>query len=285
LLYLTRESAVVLVAVVVIAAALHRQWKFCAAALVVGFAAMKIESDLVARSLPNNEGLPLLLLDFLKIPYNFAYNICGLEFWTNAIAATAASPLWTAHVPAWLHLGNIREVGYSGFSARRPAQTLLTMSTAFGILPIAVLRATARKWRNMLNDGFEVSVAFLYGSLMLVLSVLVGTAPSRYVLYAWPLFWLFSISVLHGTVPDPRKRIEVVSLSLVASWVPAIVRLFAGPPVNNAVSVAAVTSAGLVISLGIVCVIYIGAWRLLDTAWPQGATSVGVPPSVSGADC
>jgi hypothetical protein len=276
-LYLTRESALVLVAAVAVAAALRRQWRFCMAALAFGFAAREIESALVARSLPNNEGLPLLLLDFLKIPYNFAFNICGLEFWTNANAATLSPPMWTAHVPAWLHLGNIREIGYSGFSLERPAKALLTILTAFGILPLVVLR-TMGGWRNTLNQRFDISVAFLYGVLMLFLSVLVGTGPSRYVLYAWPLFWLLSVSMLHGAVPDLRRRIAVVSLSLIASWVPAVVRLFAGPSVSASSSIATLSSGGIVISLGAVFAIYVFAWRLLATAWSQGATSTGILP-------
>lgn len=270
LLYLTRESTVVLVAALVAIAVLQRQWKFWFAVLVVGLAAMKMESVLVARSLPNNQGISLVLLDALKVPYNFAFNVCGLEFWTNTNAATLDPPIWTAQVPTWLHLGNIREVGYSGFFWERPVETLLIMSTAFGILPLIVIQKVARNWKRLFFDRFDTSAAFLYGALMFLLTPLVGTSPARYVLYGWPLFWLFGASALSASFPDSRKRIEIVMLSLCASWIPAVVRLATGPTIQGAESVSSLTTDGLAISLALVGAIYIFAWRLLAPARPTG---------------
>lgn len=266
LLYLTRESTIVLVAALVGVSALRRQWRFGFFVLAVGLAAMKIDSALIARGLPNNQGIPVVLLDALKVPYNLALNVCGLEFWINTNAATLDPPIWTTQVPPWLHLGNVREVGYCGFFWERPARTLLTMSTAFGILPLAAIRTVARDWKRMLLQRFDILTALLYGALIFFLTPLVGTSPARYVLYGWPVFWLFSVSALHMSIPDSRKRVGIVLLSLCASWTPAVVRLVTGPPIDGPQSVSSVTRTGLVLSLAITTAAYLCAWHLLRPA-------------------
>jgi len=266
LLYLTRESTVVLVAALVMIAATRRRWAYCFAALLVGLAAMKVDSALVARGLPNNEGIPVMLLDVLKVPYNFLYNVCGVELWINTNAATLDPPIWATHVPAWLHLGNIREIGYSGFSWQRPGLTLLTMATAFGIMPLAAIQRLARDGRRLFLGRFDISTALVYGGLMFFLTPLVGTAPSRYVLYGWPIFWLFGVSALQTALPDWRQRIEVVLLSVCVSWIPALVRLATGPAIRAPQSVSTVTSLGLGISLALVFTAYIFGWQMVKRA-------------------
>jgi hypothetical protein len=204
----------------------------CAAAALAGLIAVRVDSALVARALPNHQGLSLAVLDILKVPYNFAYNVCGLEFWTNTNAATLDPPVWAARLPPWLHIGNIREIGYSGFSWERPARTLLAMTTAFGVLPLAVLRLPAGKWTSLLRGQFDMATSLVYGALMFGLAPLVGTVPERYVLYAWPVFWWFAVDLLAAALPDLRTRAETVFLCVLAAWTPALVRLFTGPSIE-----------------------------------------------------
>jgi hypothetical protein len=293
------------VVALVFTAALRREWKFGLAAALVGLAGMKVDSALVARALPNHHGISIALLDVLKIPYNFALNVCGLEFWTNTNAATLDPPTWVARLPAWLHLGNIREVGYSGFSWTRPAQTLLILSTAFGLLPMAIIgpavgdsgdsnppsqvnprskdavpgqqqNRESRKLRDLKNlwgvsDLWrqqklcrpDIAAASAYGALIFVLTPLIGTTPSRYVLYAWPLFWLFGVSILQTRFSRTRKRVHFVLLSLCAAWIPAFVRLVTGPSIGGPQSLSTVTSPGLIVSLALVGSIYIFGWHVL----------------------
>lgn len=264
LLYLTRESTVVLVASVVVIALLRRQWKFCLAAVLLGLAAAKVDSALVARAVANRQGFSPMLLDILKIPFNFAYNVCGVQFWTNTNAAFLEPPIWVARVPSWLQLGNIHEVGYAGFFWERPARTLLVMSTAFGILPLVVVQLAAREWRRALHSRFEIATAFLYGVLMFLLTPLVGTLPERYVLYAWPLFWLVGVDALQEASPGWRKRVEIVAVSLVVSWIPALVRLALGPSIQPQQSVSTLTRQGVLIALALVIPLYIWTWRILE---------------------
>ena len=312
LLYLTRESTLLLVVALVIGAALRRDWKFGLASALVGVAGMQVDSALVARALPNHHGISTTLLDLLKVPYNFAFNVCGLEFWTNTNAATTDPPSWVTNVPAWLHLGNIREVGYSGFSWTRPAGTLLVLATAFGLLPIVIAHAIARgprdsiqpsqvswrgedtipgqqkkqEWRKLHAltnfqqlrifwgrlplDKPEVAAAFVYGALIFILTPLIGTTPSRYVLYAWPLFWLVGVDFLRVAISSTRKRVHFVLLSLCAAWIPAFVRLFTGPTIGDSQSLSTTTKAGLVGSLALVGLTYVFGWQVLAAKRSNG---------------
>jgi len=268
LLYATRESTIILVVALVTVTAFHRKWSFCVSVVVVGLAGMRLEAALLARALPNHHGISMGLLDVLKIPYNFAFNFCGLEFWTNTNAATNDAPKWIANIPAWFHLGNIHQVGFSGFFADRPARTLLVLSTSFGILPLIVIRSVVRAGERSLFGRLDVATAFLYGALMFILAPLQGTDPARYVLYGWPIFWIFGVAVLEATFFDWRKRFEIVLLSVCAAWTPAAVRLVTGPGARGPERLSQVSHTGLLISLALIIVIYVRAWRVVE---PVGA--------------
>lgn len=264
LLYVTRESTIILVVALIAVTAFQRQWAYCLSAAAVGVTGMILEAALVARALPNHHGISMGLLDALKIPYNFAFNFCGLEFWTNTNAATNDAPKWIANLPVWLHLGNIHQVGFSGFFWERPASTLLVLSTSFGILPLVVIRSAAWAWKRSLLRRCDLAVACLYGTLMFVLAPLQGTDPARYVLYGWPVFWILGVAVLEGLFFDRRKRFEIVLLSVCAAWAPAAVRFATGPRARGPERFSEVSHMGLLISLAFVIAIYIWAWRVLE---------------------
>jgi hypothetical protein len=278
MLYMTRESTILLVSVLVVVALLRRQWGFALSVLLVGVAGMKATSTLIAHAMPNKHGISMLTLDALKLPFNFAFNICGLEFWTNTNAPTLDAPRWIANLPGWLHLGNIRQVGYSGFQAARPLRLLVLMCSAFGILPALVIRAVTRGGVRLLQIRFDCAIAFAYGALMFVLAPLVGTLPSRYILYSWPIFWIFAVGLLGETATNARRRIEFVLLSLAASWTPALIRLASGAKLVGSGSLSAASSVGLIISLFALIPIYVRAWYLLS---PSG----GAERLLQSRDC
>jgi hypothetical protein len=266
LLYVTRESTIILLLALVVVAALRRLWAFCLSAVAVGLAGVAVEGLLVRRAVSNNHGIPMVFVDALKIPYNFALNIFGLEFWTNTIAGTTPAPRWIASVPAWLPLGKIHQVGFIDFLWDQPLRTLLVLSTAFGILPLIVIRA-GRGWGRSLFRRFDLALACVYGALMFILAPLQGTTPARYILYAWPLFWLFGVAELEAVIPERRRRIAIVALSACAAWAPAIVRLaMTRSAPQGPESLSDVSDKGLLVSLALVAVIYVCGWRLAEPA-------------------
>lgn len=280
LLYMTRESTIVLVVALVAVAAVRRRWGLCFAAALVGLIGMKLDSALLARALPNKHGIPVFFLDFLKLPYNFAYNICGLEIWTNTNASTLPPPIWTAHIPAWLNLGHIREIGSCGFFWQNPASTFLVLASAFGILPLALFRvAKMRGWKLRWPQRIDLATALLFGALMFALTPLTGTTPARYVLYGWPAFWIFGVAVLNDAFTTWRKRAYVVIFSLCVSWTPALVRLMLGPSISGAQSISTVTATGLIVSIALVLLLNAIAWPLISAdelvASPVGDAFMG----------
>jgi hypothetical protein len=267
LLYMTRESTIVLAAVLVAVAAIRRQWLFFASSAFVGAAGFKMTSALVARALPGHHGIPVILLDLLKLPYNFALNVCGVELWTNTDAATIKeAPKWVVNLPAWLHLGNIHQIGYCGFFWQRPAQLLMFLSCAFGVLPLLVWQGLASGRARPLFKRFDCTIAFAYGGLMFALTPLIGTLPGRYVLYAWPAFWIFGVALVYSLFGDTRRRLEFALLCLLASWVPALVRCVTGPPLGEPGSLMDLSSAGLILSLLILAGFYIRAYLVMKSA-------------------
>lgn len=275
LLYLTRESTIVLVVSLLAVSAIGRRWKLSLASAGVGAVGLTADFLLAARALPSKHGFSLFKLDILKIPYNFAYNICGLVFWTNTDVSTLPPPVWKAHVPLWLHLGNIRQIGYCGFFWQNPVRTFLVLATAFGVLPLAIVRvAKSRKWVIPWPERLDIATALVFGTLMFVLTPLVGTLPARYVLYAWPLFWIFGVALLHRAFPNWKTRAYIIVVSACISWTPAVVRLFLGPPVSGPESISTLNANGLLPSLAIVLALNAIAWPLLATGKPAGVPAL-----------
>ncbi len=263
LLYATRESTVILVIALLFVAVIHRKWLFVAAVSLVGLAGMKLDSVLVARSLPEKHGIPMFLLDLLKLPYNFAYNICGLVLWTNTNASTLPPPIRTARLPQWLHLGNIHEIGFCGFFWRNPVSTLLILAAAFGVLPLVVFRVVACGKMRAIRRRIDLTTALVFGGFMFVLSPLTGTLPGRYVLYGWPLFWIFGVTVIGETFRNWKTRASIIGLSLCVCWTPALVRLALGPSISGPESVSKLTAAGMIVSLAIILLLNVAAWRVI----------------------
>lgn len=267
LLFVTRESVVVLVAATVLVTAASRKWKLCFSGLAVGLVGTAIKSRFVAHALPNRHGISVGMLDALKIPYNFLLNICGLEFWTNTIAEFAGPPEWVRNLPSWVHLGNIHQIGFSGFHWDRPVRTLVVMASGFGLVPLVAWRSTKQERMRGLSQRTDMAIACVYGILMFILVPLQGTAPGRYILYAWPLFWIFGVAELEAAMPAPRKRVVIVVLSLCASWTPALVSLAITKSVpQGPQSFSDLSDTGLVVSLAIVALIYACGWWLVESS-------------------
>lgn len=149
-------------------------------------------------------------------------------------------------------------------------RTLLTLATAFGILPLIVIRAGAG-WRRWLSGRFDLVLAGIYGALMFILAPLQGTTPVRYILYAWPLFWLAGVAALEAAIPEPRRRIGIVAMSVGAAWTPAVVRLAMTRSLpQGAESLSEVSGKGLLISVALVAVIYVCGWRLAGSDAVEG---------------
>ena len=194
-LHLTRESTIILTLIVaVVMFRLHGA--FSAAVLAVGLIGMTSTSALVARGLPNHHGMSTLIFDFLKLAYNVSANFMGIVLWTDTNAATTGcAPSWSMSV----HVGAIRRLGVCHLQWWRPLATLVSLASAFGILPLLVWRA-----RDKAAPRIDLKIAYWYGLVSLMAAPLIGGRVARYTLYAWPAFWLCGGELLKSLYGNKR---------------------------------------------------------------------------------
>lgn len=209
LLQITRESTILLI-LITSAVMSGRNTRFAVAVVAVGAAGMVVTSMLVAGAVPNHHGLSTAVFDLLKVGYNISANFFGVVLWTDTNATTTGcNPVWTAAI----HLGAIRHVGLCSVQWWRPLVTVVSLASAFGIVPLFVGQACPKELLRA-----DLKIAYWYGLASLALAPLIGGTVARYTLYAWPLFWLYGGELLKSL--PRRKKVVVVSLSLAASWVP-----------------------------------------------------------------
>jgi hypothetical protein len=179
---------------------LLRRRKAAIAALALVAVSVVLRQVVSAGALENKHGMGLLSMYLLKAPFNFCLNVLGLVFWTDTNQGTAGCvPVWSLAVPSWLPLGRIRVVGFCGWDAGLPLGTTLLYLTSFGLFGLG-LRWALREGglREALRREPSIAVAGAYGALVALTTPLIGTWPSRYMIYCWPLFWAFVPGVLGG---------------------------------------------------------------------------------------
>jgi len=257
LLYLTRESTALLVVVVAVLAWLAGKRWLCAATLFTGFASWFTAARLIGRHAGNIHHLPMPVLYVLKVIYAVIYNVFGVLLWTNTTELTE-TPRWTYTLPAHVHLGAITTVGYCDFSLLRPIDTFVVLLASFGLLPIFgwIFRKQLFRRRNDL----WIKVVLFYGLANFAVAPLLGTVIYRYILYAWPAFFL-AVPIMLSSLPlSARRWTELAALVLTASWTPVALQSWYGK------------DAGLIAAAGAeLLLIY------LMTVWCRRASVADVP--------
>ncbi len=257
LLELTRESTLLLIFTTVGVALYRREKRLATAAVVVSCIGLALVRAHARLAFTNEHNLPPLMFYGLKAAYDFAQNVLGLVFWTNTTAASLHCSLrWQMHIPDWMHLGLVHEVGLCRGGALFPLNTATTLMTTFGALPIVAYVLWRRtKPARFGALEFDAALALVYGLCALIVSPIIGTWwfwETRYVFYAWPLFWL----VLPLTAEriwqaaDPSLKIALAALIFASTWAPPLFRLLL--PLRT----------GLLAALGFEAVAWIASYRL-----------------------
>lgn len=215
--FATRESTLLLCLVCAGVAFLHRQRPLFVGSLIVLCLGVIVTSTAARFGRPNVHHLPDALYLALKIPYNFALNILGVEISTNVIPG--AAPIYRWQLPSFLHVGLDREIGVS-FNWRRPATTLLVLLSAFGTGPLIAWKF--RRFPRPASLAIKVSTA--YGLICCLLGPSLGSLVDRLVGYGWPLFWITMPWLLRDHLArwSPQDRIILAACYLLASWWPSL---------------------------------------------------------------
>jgi hypothetical protein len=119
--------------------------------------------------------------------------------------------------------------------------------------------------------------ALIFGGLMFALAPLTGTLPARYVLYSWPLFWIFGVAVLSEVFRSWKTRASIIALSLGVCWTPALVRLALGPRISGPESISTLTPAGMIVSLALILLLNAAAWRIVGLDFTGTVIARDVP--------
>jgi len=194
LLQTARESTVVIVAALVIAAGVRRQWKWVVGAVGAMVCAMMVVAVVSCDARPNIHSMGALTYLATKVIANGAENLFGVTVWSDTYARQLPNyypnaPLWKMALPGWVPLGNMTSVGVYRWDASRPVEVAVILLSAFGVLPVLWARCgwgrlSFRKW------PLAIAVAGLTGLAFLLLSPFAGRTVERQIGYAWPLFWL-----------------------------------------------------------------------------------------------
>ena len=205
-LCLARESAGLAMVCLLMAGWKMLRRREVVAAVVATAAGLGVVRVLAAGALPDRERLPEVLYLAGKMPWNLAKNVFGLELWATVYPACA--------VPRWqmaLHLGPLRALGFCGFSAVGPTQTLGAALAVFGLLPLLLLKVRRR-------DDLLVRFCVLYGAVSFLLAPLEGNLVWRLLGYGWPLFLVAVPRMVRGGFGSSLAAWGFVAVHLAVAW-------------------------------------------------------------------
>jgi hypothetical protein len=225
LLYLTRESTVLITIALVTLATLRKDSRFAVAVAIVSVCCLITVRILVSQGIPDKHGLNPFLFYGLKIAYSLAYNFFGLVFWTNTNATTIVCiPSVRWDVSSIAMLGKIKEIGFCGFYPELPLHSALLLVTAFGVCPAIIWLCRSSLFRLLRTGTYDLALATSFGVLALLSAYFTGPGMGgyRYMMYTWPLFIYMSLWILSlfGVVASSRDVVLLLVCQFIALWLP-----------------------------------------------------------------
>ena len=243
LLFLTRESTIVL-GLILLLFSLMRSKKILFAATLVVIAISVFTTGQISSlglSNPHNVGSSFYLV--LKFVYNSLNNFFGIKLWANTLAQSC-EPVFRIVLPNWPLFGSVREAGFCGFDFSSPINSFLALTTTFGVAPLVFFYLFLKKTKFILREApFWVSIAAVYGLVYYFLGVSAGTGVARMVGYSWPAF-LLATPFLMGVFFETNKNF-IVKLSLIqllVAWLPFAIQVTTGYSISTALFVIQVTT-------------------------------------------
>jgi hypothetical protein len=95
-------------------------------------------------------------------------------------------------------------------------QTLAALLVPFGVEPALIARLVRGRWRTFTKRDYRFQTIFAYGATCLVLAPVIGPGPARYVLYAWPLYFLSLPELLKSLTFNRSLSIALIALHAAA---------------------------------------------------------------------
>jgi len=228
LLFLTRESTIILGLVLIILSWLRSKKLLAIGTLYVSLVSLFIAGSVSRIGQSNIHHLGNFAYTILKFSYNFMANIFGAKFWVDTYHTCA--PIFKFSLPQLKIFGNIREAGFCGFDFSLPMNTLITLLTIFGIAPLIFFYFLKKKRDRIFKEfPFWAIIVLIYGLAFYFIGISSGTGVWRIVGYGWPVFLLATPILIKSFFKMSRNFIIKLSLAqLFVAWLPFVIERIAG---------------------------------------------------------
>ncbi len=252
---LTRESTLLLAAIAIPTLAFQGERRWAAALAAATLLGVAIAAWATRSAPPNVHAMPELVYLACKAPFNFATNFLGLNLWVDSLPNThARRPLWTYTLPAWAPTGEMRAIGYAGFSVERPLNIVVHWATMFGVFPTLVALAILRDGRACPRRyPPAAAIAMFYGLIAFFTAPMLGAWWGRLLTYGWPLV-LAGPAVLARLRPSLPAVLGILAIQFVSGWSFVAPGLRWGPHEGN------VTLLALNLALHGLVIVVCGQW-------------------------
>lgn len=248
LLHLTRESTLLLTAILVVACVQRSRPGYAFLLLAVAAAGTFATFYVSRMGQPNIHHMNSLAYMLLKVPFNFCKNVFGIILSVNTFYWWDTSrPLVTFESPTWMRIGSIHTVGVCGFVPARPLQTLQLLLTTFGIAPVVVVSELVRSAGPLLRRSPSgCSWPWSMDSLHFCWARPLVIWTERLVGYGWPAFLLAAPVIVAPYYEANRAAAKrLLFYHVLLCWMP----LLAAPLISVQWGVSLLTLAGS----GVVC--------------------------------
>jgi len=227
LLFLSRESTLLLGVIFIIVSWIRSRRLLAVAALIVVIVALFTSGFIRDLGQPNIHHLSSPVYLAMKLSYNFLTNVFGIIPWANTYDTCV--PAFRFSLPASFPAGNIHEVGFCGFDFSLPIHSLITLLSVFGIAPLVLFFVLVKRFRFLLRESaFWVVTALSFGFFLYFLGIPAGTGIERIVGYAWPPFVLLAPLFVSSFFLITKRFVLLLSvLHLLVAWLPFIVQRIA----------------------------------------------------------
>jgi hypothetical protein len=231
-LLLTRESTLLLVAALIALALARGDRRLLAATVGASAAGLAIVAVLNGRALANAHAVNGVVFLMLKVPFEFARNLLGLDLLPNTLIAAGkpCTPLLVVGLPRWLRAGALSSVSFCGFRAQWAAYCWTMLAAVFGVCPGAMASVLVMRGRRALASApLWLAIAVVYGALAYAFGPGQGVWLEREIGYGWPLFWIALPALAAPLVRDsPCAVAALLALNLAAAWLPEATGRIAG---------------------------------------------------------
>ncbi len=224
LLFLTRESTIILGLVLIILSWFRSKKFFAIATLIVIGVSLLVTSSISNLGQSNIHHLGNFVYTVFKFLYNFMANVFGTKLWVDTYHTCA--PIFKFSLPHLKIFGNIREAGFCGFDFSLPVNTLITLLTIFGIAPLIIFYCLKKNIKKILEElPFWAITALIYGLIFYFIGISAGTGIWRIIGYGWPAFLLIAPIFIQKFFKIDREFIIKLSLlHFFVAWLPFIIQ-------------------------------------------------------------